>query len=120
MITGLTPYLNFDNKCEEALNFYARVLGGKVKSMMRVSDGPKEYHQPDLLNLVMHSELELGKTSVFASDSMGHGSQAGTNVSLNMNFDDDAAMDKAFGQLAEGGTVTMAMQDTFWGARFGT
>jgi PhnB protein len=120
MITHLTPYLAFNDQCEEALNFYAKALGGKIKMMSRVSDGPKEYHQPEHLNKIMHSELEIGKVSFMASDSMGRKLRPGTNTSLSLNFENVDEITSAWKNMCEGATITMELQETFWGAKFGT
>src|SRR4051812_15273612 len=107
MITGLTPYLSFNDKCEEALNFYATALGGQIKSMMRGGDGPKEYQSPENNHKVMHSEIVLGKASVMASDSMGHECAPGSNTSLTLNFENMEEITSAWKNLSEGGMVTM-------------
>jgi len=120
MITAVTPYLSFNDKCEEALNFYAKALGGEIKSMMKVGDGPKEYHSPEHNNKVMHSLLEIGKASIMASDSMGHDTSPGSNTSLTLQFETMDEIGKAWKNLSEDAKITMELQDTFWGAKFGT
>ena len=118
MITEITPYLNFDN-CEEALNYYVKVLGGEIKSMMRVSDGPKEYQNPDNTNKIMHAVLAVGGSTILASDAMGQDIPAGKNVSLSLNFDDSEHCRKAWDTMKDGSIVTMELQETFWAPQFG-
>lgn len=118
MITGATPYLSFNNQCEEALNFYAKALQGEL-NLMRVSDSPKEYQTPGDENKIMHAELKIGSTSVLASDAFGYPVSPGSNNSVCLNFSDVKEMEAAFNNMKAGGKVTMDLQDTFWGARFG-
>jgi len=120
MVISYSPYLFFNGQCEEALKFYATALKGEIKSIMKVSDGPKEYQKPELMNFVMHSEFVVGKVNILASDSMNHPVDSGSNNSICLNFDDAVEIAGAFKALSEGGTVTMELQDTFWGAKFGT
>jgi PhnB protein len=49
----------------------------------------------------------------------GHPVSNGTNTSLSLNFDTVEDIDKTFKALSGGATVTMPLQDTFWGAKFG-
>lgn len=119
MVTGITPYLNFDN-CEEALNFYAKALGGKIQSMMRVSDGPKEYHSPENNDKIMHAVLTIGNNvTILASDAMGNDITPGKNMSLSLNFDDSTSCSKAWDNMKDGGHVIMELQATFWAPNFG-
>ena len=119
MITSITPYLTFNDNCEEALRFYSDALHGEIKSMMKVGEGPKEYHNPEHNHRVMHAELKVGEASIMASDSMGRQINAGSNTSLTLNFQKRDELEHAWKALCEGGEVAMELQDTFWGARFG-
>jgi PhnB protein len=120
MVNEITPYLFFDGKCEEALNYYKKMLGGEVKQMIRVSDGPKEYQDPKHSNKIMHSVLQAGKASFMASDSMGYPATTGSNTVLNLSFETAKDIDTTWNNMKEGSKITMELQDTFWGARFGT
>lgn len=118
MINSITPYLNFNN-CEEALHFYVKALGAEIKSMMRVSDGPKEYQSPENNNKIMHAELSIGKATILASDGMGHKIQPGANMSLTLNFVTVAECEKAWNLMKDGAVITMELQETFWAPRYG-
>jgi hypothetical protein len=68
------PYLFFNGRCEEALEFYRRALGAEVTTLMRMKDSP-EPHPPGMCppgweNNVMHANLRIGETQVMASDGM--------------------------------------------------
>lgn len=116
----LDVYLNFpDGRCEEALKFYAEILGGDIVSMQRFGEGPMEVPE-GAQNHVMHAEFKAGEVFFLASDTMpGQPIVRGNNMSLTISMDNEAEQKKAFDALAEGGTVTMPLEKTFWGAYFG-
>lgn len=119
MITGITPYLNFD-RCEDALNFYVKALGAEIKSMMRVSDGPKEYQSPENNDKIMHATLTIGdQVTIMASDAMGQDITPGKNTSLSLNFDNADACRKAWDNMKEEAHIIMDLQSTFWAPQFG-
>ena len=66
------PYLFFDGRCEEAIEFYRKALGAEVTALIRNKENP-EPPPPGMLppgseNKVMHSNLRIGETMVMASD----------------------------------------------------
>ena len=117
----LTPYIMFNGQCEEALKFYEKALGGQIKDLMRFEGTPGEKMAKDK-NKVMHSHFAVNGNVLFmASDSGqdGTGSASGGMVHLSLNFTDAGSIQNVFAKLADGGTTTMPLQDTFWGATFG-
>ena len=117
----LTPYIIFDNKCEEALNFYANAMGGKVLNIIRYGDMPGDTPMSDAdKKKVMHSNFEAEGVKFMASDAgMGASAGSGGQVHLSLHFEDGGQQQKVFDALSQGGTVKMPLQDTFWGATFG-
>ena len=66
------PYLFFNGKCEEALEYYKKVLGAKVGMTMRFGDVPDPQARAAApANNIMHSEFQVGETTIMASDGMG-------------------------------------------------
>ena len=120
MSTKLEPYLNFnDGQCEMALNFYKQAFGNATLEIMRFSDAPMPYEEKDK-NLVMHAMFQSGDVIFLASDCMGEQpAQIGNNISMTLNFTDETEQTRLFNALAEGGKITMPLDDAFWGARFG-
>lgn len=115
----LNFYLNFPGNCEEALHFYADCLGGKIDSLQRFGDAPGDYDEATK-KLVMHATFSAGEIMFMASDHMpGTPVTSGNQVSLSLNLTDEAEQTAIFEKLSAGGNVTMELQDTFWGARFG-
>ena len=118
----LSPYLAFNGTCEEAMTFYKDCLGGEFESINRFSDGPDEIggtripeHMQDQ---VMHMTWRFDGNVVMACDSVDDVSKGG-NVTLCIDMSEVDRVDAAFERLSEGGTMTLPLENTFWGARFG-
>jgi len=117
------PYLFFDGRCEEAVEFYRRAIGAEVEMLMRFRDGP-EPAQPGMVppgseNKVMHAALRIGDTMVLGSDGRCLGQPNFQGFALSLTAADDAEADRLFAALAEGGQVQMALAKTFFSSRFG-
>jgi PhnB protein len=117
----LQPYLFFDGRCEEAIEFYRDKLGAEVTRLTRFKDapGPAGMGPPGSENKVMHAHLRIGDTDVLASDGrcQGHPQFQGFSLSLIASSDDEA--EKMFAALGEGGQVQMPLSKTFFSQRFG-
>jgi PhnB protein len=118
-IKQLNPYLNFDGTATKAIELYQRVLGAKVENVQRFGDMPGNA-PPEAKDRVMHAVLKLGPAVLMLSDTMpGMPFSTAGNAHLCLDFDDAQEMTGKFEALAAGGKVTMPLQDTFWGAKFG-
>jgi PhnB protein len=114
------PYLNFDGRCEEALDFYRRALGAEVTMMMRFKESPDPgMISPGSEEKVMHSSFRVGDATVNASDGQCRGHTNFQGISLALMVADAAEAEKRFGALAEGGQVQMPLTETFFSPRFG-
>ena len=118
----LTPYLMFGGDCEAALNFYAQALDGKISFITHYKDSPLKVDEAQQ-GKVMHAMFEFAGGSMMASDYVEGvvytAPAIGSNVHLNIGFDDRTELERAFNALAEGGEITMELQAMFWGDRFG-
>ena len=115
----LIPYLMFNGNCAEALEFYKDSLGGSIEGLSTFGEAPMPCEEADK-NKVMHATFKFHNGMLMASDSMGSRAPVpGSNVHLSLNLHDNNDMEQKFNKLADGGQVTMPLQDTFWGARFG-
>ena len=114
------PYLFFDGRCDEALDFYKKAIGADVKMLMRFKDSPdKSMLSPGSENKVMHAQFQIGETAILASDGRNKGQPKFDGFALTIAAKDEAEADKMFGALADGGQVTMPLAKTFFSPRFG-
>jgi PhnB protein len=117
------PYLFFDGRCEEAIDFYRKTLGAETTMLMRMKDSP-EPSQPGMCapgseNKIMHASLRIGDTTVMASDGRCQGKPSFQGFSLSLSARDEAEADRLFGALSDGGQVQMPLTKTFFSPRFG-
>ena len=116
------PYLSFDGKCEEALEFYKRALDAEVVTLLRFKDNPTPQAgcgKPGSENKVMHAQLRIGQTDVMASDGECAGKPNFDGFALSLAAPTEAEADKAFNALAKDGKVEMPLTKTFFSDRFG-
>jgi len=115
-------YLGFDGTCKDAMQFYERVLGGKLEILMTNGQSPMAAHCPsDSHDRILHARLALpGGGILMAGDCPGQMPYEGIKgVSLTLNYDTTAEAEQRFAALAEGGQITMALQPTFWAKIWG-
>ncbi len=116
---AIIPYLNFNGNAAEALVFYSTALGGNVTQSSTFGEANMDQDET-MKDKILHAVFEAGELKFMVSDCPpGVNVTPGDVVSLSLNFNDLETIEKTFSALAEGGQITMAMQDTFWGARFG-
>jgi PhnB protein len=119
---NVTPYLMFNGRCEEAINFYKAELGAEVLALMRFNENPPP---PDRVpvnwdNKVMHSCFKIGETQIMASDGDCADKAGFSGVTLSIQVKTEAEAARAFGALSKGGTVKMPLGKTFFSPSFGT
>ncbi len=119
----IEPYLFFDGRCEEALEFYRKTLGAEVTMLMRFKDSP-EPHQPGMVppgaeNKVMHANFRVGDATVMASDGHCAGKPSFQGFSLSLTAPNESEAERLFAALGNGGQVQMPLTKTFFSPRFG-
>jgi PhnB protein len=117
------PYLFFDGRCEEALEFYRAKLGARIEMLMRFSESP-EPPQPGMCapgsdDKVMHVSFRIGDTQVMASDGQCLGKPSFQGFSLSLTVPDETEAERLFAALGENGQVQMPLAKTFFSPRFG-
>ena len=117
------PYLFFDGRCEEAIEFYKRAVGANVAMLVRFKDSPDPpppgMVPPGSENKVMHATLTIGESTVMASDGECGGKPSFQGFSLSLTVANESEADRAFAALVDGGTVRMPLTKTFFSPRFG-
>lgn len=113
------PYLFFDGRCEEAIEFYKKTVGAQVDMLMRFKESPDPVHAgPGSENKVMHASIKIGESRVMASDGHNKGAPKFEGFSLSLDAKDEADADRLFNGLSAGGKVTLAPTKTFFSPRF--
>ena len=117
------PYLFFDGRCEEAVEFYRRTLGAEVTMLMRFKDSPEPPDTgmvpPGAGDKVMHMSFRIGETTVLASDGQCAGRPNFQGFSLSLTAPNEAEAERLFAALADGGQVQVRLTKTFFASRFG-
>ncbi len=117
------PYLSFEGRAEEAIEFYKKAVGAKVTMLMRNSESPDKpppgMIPPGSEQKIMHSALTIGESVVMVTDGMVSGKPKFDGISLSLTAKDDAEAKKLFTNLADGGEVSMPLNKTFFASSFG-
>lgn len=119
----IEPYLFFEGRCDEAIEFYRQSIGAEITALMRYRESP-EPHQPGMLppgseDKVMHGAIRIGDTTVMLSDGRCSGKPVFQGFALTLTAPDIAGADRMFAALADGGQVQMPLAKTFFSPRFG-
>jgi len=117
---NVQPYLSFEGRAQEAIDFYKGAVGAEVDMVMRFKDAPPEMQMsPDSKEKIMHCAFRIGDTQVLASDGRCTGKASFSGIALTLNAANNTEAEKLFGALSKGGQVTMPMSETFFAHRFG-
>ncbi len=114
------PYLSFNGRCEEAIEFYKSALNAKVILLTRFKDCPDpSMISPGTAEKIMHASLQIGDTVVMASDGRCTGHLKFEGISLSLTVKTEAEAERFFTALSAGGQVNMPLTKTFFSPRFG-
>ena len=116
----IQPYLFFDGRCQEAIDFYRQVFGADVQMVMHYKDSPVPTSVPPGSDeKIMHASIRIGDTEVFLSDGHCGGKPSFQGFSLSVTPADDAEAARLFAALGDGGVVNMKLGKTFFASSFG-
>ena len=116
----LNPYLPFAGRCEAAFKFYEKCLAGKIVAMMTYKDMPPKHQPPaEWRDKILHVRLTVGSAVLMGSDAPPDRYETPQGMSVSLQIEKPAEAERIFHALAEKGTVSMPIQETFWAARFG-
>ena len=114
------PYLSFEGRCDEAIEFYKKAVDAKVDMLMRFKESPDQSMvSPESKDKVMHAAVHIGNTQILMSDGRCQGSPNFNGIALALSAASEADADRMFNALADGGQVRMPMTKTFFSPRFG-
>ncbi len=119
MASRLNPYISFNGNAREAMEFYARVLGGNLALSTFGEFGAQDSPQADQ---IMHAMLETSSGfTLMASDTpQGMEHKPGNNIAISLSGDDAAELRGYWEQLSSGGNVLVPLEKQMWGDEFGT
>ena len=109
------PYLFFGGKCSDAVDFYRETLGAEVRAFVRFRDMPGA--APDAGDNVMHAELNVGGSTIFASD--GGKNSGGVGFAISLQANDDVEAERLFAALSADGAIEVPLMSTPFASRFG-
>lgn len=120
-------YLTFGGQCKAAFDFYKSVFGGEFLSVNTFAEMPSQEGMPpipdEMKDRIMHVTLPISQETVLmGSDTGGDWApnlKVGNNFSISVNTHDKNEATRIFNALAEGGEITMPLDETFWNAYFG-
>ena len=119
-VQSLQPYLSFDGRCKEAIEFYRSALGAEVTMLMRFRESPEPgMCTPEAGDKVMHASLRIGDSTLLLSDGRCGGKPAFHGFALSLSVPNEAEAERLFASLADGGEVQMPLPKTFFAPRFG-
>jgi PhnB protein len=114
----IQPYLFFNGRCDEAIDFYRTALGAEVTMLMRYQDSP-EPTSHGAAEKVMHASLRIGGSTVLVSDGRCSGELNFQNFALSLTVPNDAEAEQVFAALGNGGQVQMPLAKAFFSSMFG-
>ena len=115
----LTPYLNIAGNAREALEFYKNALNGEILYLGTYGESPMPCDD-DYKDKVMHATLAFDNNRIMISDVFkGMQVSTGGNIQLSIEMDDAEELTETFNKMADGGKITMPLQETFWSPKFG-
>lgn len=115
----VNTYLTFNGNCAEAFEFYAESLRGTIAMMLTHAEAPNASQVPaEWQNKVMHTRLEIGDQVLMGSDAPPAMFEPPQGFSVSLAVDSAAEAERIYQALADGGTVRMPLQQTFWAERF--
>ncbi len=118
----VTPCLNLDGRCEEAMALYEKAFGATTKFMLRYADADKrDWHKPltdDQKSMIYHAEMFIGNQRIMLSDIIEFDLAKGTSLFLTITFEDAASVKRAYEVLKEGGAIVYPMTSTTYSSCF--
>jgi PhnB protein len=128
-IMDVKPYVCFEGRCEEAIEFYKEALGAEVMMMMRFSQAPGgevgsescagSFNPEEVKDKIMHASLKFGDSEVMMSDGMNSGQSEFKGITLTLSVGNDEEAKKKFHAVCQGGQIHMDIHQTFFASSFG-
>lgn len=117
----ITNHLFFDGQCADAFRFYEQLLGGTLRALVPAGEMPGEHAVPAASrDRIMHAYLQLGDQALMGSDWLAERPfEPPQGFYVSLSLDNTGEAERTFEALAEGGTVHMKFEPTFFAHGFG-
>ena len=119
---SIQPYVFFDGRCDEALEFYGRAAGATVTMLIRFRDNPTPPCDGMPMppgDKVMHASLRIGGTEILASDGHCAGQAKFEGFALSLTAPTPVEAERLYAALSDGGEIVMPIGETFFSPKFG-
>ncbi len=117
----LVPHLGFDGRCEEAFKYYEKHLGGKITRLATYEGTPAEQMMPaEMRRKVIHAQIAIGDSTLMGADSPPGRYEVTHGIAVTLEADTPEEAQRMFDALANGGSIQMSMEKTFFAVKFGT
>jgi PhnB protein len=114
----LTPYLNFNGDCRQAMLFYSGIFGGFLAMQTFGESGMAKKSADN--DRIIHATLKTADLNFMASDGRPDLTvKFGDSVAMSLGGSDEKKLRGFFKKLSVGGNVTMPLEKQFWGDVFG-
>jgi PhnB protein len=113
-------HLHFKGNCREAFEAYAALFGGKIVFAMTYGETPEAAQfSADARGRIAHARVDLGDQFLLGCDPPAERYQAPQGFNVMADIAPSKEAERVFNALADGGTILMPFQQTFWAYRFG-
>ena len=122
MSTTITPYLFFNGRCDEAIEFYKAALDAEIEYIMRFDESPEPLPDgtlpPNFDKKIMHATITVRGVKLMVSDGCAEELEfLGFRLAISEPTEEQARA--TFRALAESGTVDIPIGPTFWSPCYG-
>jgi len=116
----VNPYLFYNGNCEAALKFYQKVLGARIEQTFTYDSASEPMPMPPEWNKkIMHAKISIDGEVIMASDAPPGNFHQPQGFSVSLQVEDPADAARRFKALAEGGSINMPFEKTFFSKGFG-
>lgn len=116
----LNPYISFADNAREAMDFYASVFGGEP-TVTTFGEFQMPGIDEDEADKVMHSQLTTpaGFTLMCSDTPRSMVRSGGSAITISLSGDEHDELRGYWERLAEGGTVSVPLEQAPWGDFYG-
>lgn len=111
-------HISYNGDCEAAFEFYRDCFGGEITLMMRYDSVPNAATDHELKNKIVHATLKVGGQLLTGADVRATVYEKPIGFAMQLNIDNPEEARRIYEVLAEGASIAMPLQKTFWAANY--